>query len=260
MTVIEEIPLNERIENRFQDVLIKKEAGNLYITKSNLIWISSEISKELLGSTGSVKDCYSNYIETNPNCDLDGSNSLCLVESWENLYANRKRGDKRLVGLRFEKKKQNINNCEIEYVDVNLVLKNDSDFNQFTELIVSYHNEALERARRKKEAETLSNEHRGAAQNNSSVGNKILTRRKIKALKKKTLYEEINQLLRYKPELEQIYKNLVLTGNISLESFINLHRQDIAFSTHQEKGIDNSDYFLCPFIEELAITIASPKL
>jgi len=23
---------------------------------------------------------------------------------------------------------------------------------------------------------------------------------------------------------------------------------------------DNSDYFLCPFIEELAITIASPKL
>ncbi|KAH7649217.1 hypothetical protein FG379_001574 [Cryptosporidium bovis] len=245
MVSIEDLSAEEKIDNKFQNVLIKKEAGNLYITSEYLIWISNHLSPESFDSIKSLKECYLNYLETDTSYNVN-NNSLYIVEQWENLYAHRRRGDKRLVGLRFEKKKENINNnFAIEYIDVNLILNNDGDFNIFTETITTYHNHALDRVKKKRKDLIETSKNENVQKSNIALKEKkILTGKKIKKVNKKTIYEELNQLLKYRPELEQVYEKIVLTGNISLESFIKLHKQDIMLSNIQEKGVNNSDYFL----------------
>ncbi|KAH8740852.1 hypothetical protein FG386_003091 [Cryptosporidium ryanae] len=240
MVLLESLSQNEKIQSKFENVLIKKEAGNLYITSEYFIWISKSLSKKFFEDVKSIKECYSNYIEMGTCYNANNNNLLFTIEQWESLYAHRKRVDKKLVGLRFEKKKNFNNRIGIEYVDINLTFNNDGDFNIFTEAIVGYRNSALDRAKKRRK-EVLTEKNKNEELHREKI---ILADKKVKEVHKKTIYEELNQLLKYRPELEQVYESVVLTGNMSLESFMKLHKSDTLLSYSQEKGVSNSDYFL----------------
>ncbi|KAF7458486.1 general transcription factor IIH subunit 1 [Cryptosporidium felis] len=240
----------DKIESKFAKVKVKKEDGTLYLTENCLIWISEKIDGQPFENISSITDCYYKFSSSNLECFDSALSNLFIIEFWEDLYAQRKRDDKYLVGLRFEKK--NVNN-DSKFTDINLTLTLGDDFNKFLSLLTEFHNKAIEKIKTiKSEKEVQSttkvpkNENiiKECDRKDSKLNKRIIIEKKVKHFEKKTIYDNLKQLLKYKPELEQVYKNLVLTGNMSLESFMQMHRQDILISDSQEKGVSNSDFFL----------------
>ncbi|OII72942.1 uncharacterized protein cubi_02173 [Cryptosporidium ubiquitum] len=252
------------ILSRFLNVIFKKESGFLYVTRNNLIWISDKINSQPFENISALKENYSKIIsptENNLNYNDEVSinkNSVNLendfvVELWKNLYAHRKREDKRLVGLRFENKEVKNKPKPVIFIDVNLTLNSNDDFNNFLKLMTECHNKAIERCKQlqelleKKKSEkftSIENKILEFSKVDKNDNKRIVIERKVKPKEHHSIYDDLKQLLQYKPELDNIYKSLVLTGSISLESFIEIHRQDILLSKTQEKGVENSDFFL----------------
>ncbi|KAL5367918.1 hypothetical protein CPHLJ_6g451 [Cryptosporidium parvum] len=252
------------ILSKFLNVIFKKESGILYVTRNNIIWISDKVKGQPFESISILKESYSKIIsETDNNLNYNdevssSKNNLNLandfvVELWQNLYAHRKRDDKRLVGLRFENKeiKDKVNSNL--FIDINLTLNSNDDFNNFLQLISDCHSKAIERYKKLQELkEKKQSENSNSIENKilefnkveKNVNKRIVIEKKVKPKESHSIYDDLNQLLRYKPELDQIYKSLVLTGSMSLESFIQMHHQDILLSKTQEKGVENSDFFL----------------
>lgn len=253
------------ILSNFINVLHKKESGVLYLTRNNLIWVSDKITGQPFDSITQLRESYSsltlltesslNYNEEVSKKQGTGINSSSdfIIQLWRNLYAHRKRDDKRLVGLRFENKEVKDKNHSNVFVDINLTLETDDDFNNFVRLITEYHGKVIERYKKLEVANLNVQQEKSASIERSIfefnkaekvVNKRIVIEKKIKPEESRSVYDDLNQLLRYKPELDQVYKGLVLTGSMSLESFVQMHHQDILLSRTQEKGVENSDFFL----------------
>lgn len=252
------------ILSRFLNVIFKKESGILYITRNNIIWISNKINGQPFETIVALKENYSGIISTNDN-DLNYNDEVSVsknnlnfennfvIELWQNLYAHRKRDDKRLVGLRFENKDVKNQLEPVIFIDINLTLNSNDDFNNFLLLMTECHTKAIERYKKLQEVtEKKKPENSASIESNilkfnkpeRNVNKRIVIEKKVKLKENQSIYDDLKQLLQYKPELDNIYKSLVLTGSMSLESFIEIHRQDILLSRAQEKGVENSDFFL----------------
>ncbi|KAH8581557.1 BSD domain-containing [Cryptosporidium sp. chipmunk genotype I] len=252
----------DEILSKFLNVIFKKESGILYITRNNIIWISKKVNGQPFETVSALKESYLKIIseadnnlnyndEVSPNKNNVNLANDFVVELWQNLYAHRKRDDKRLVGLRFENKEIKNKLDSNLFIDINLTLSSNDDFNSFLQLMADCHKKAIEKYKQlqelkeKKQAEKSASIESNILELNKVEKNKrIVIEKKAKPKESQSIYDDLNQLLRYKPELDQIYKSLVLTGSMSLESFIQMHRQDILLSKTQEKGVENSDFFL----------------
>ncbi|KAJ1605064.1 hypothetical protein OJ253_3332 [Cryptosporidium canis] len=264
MEQIEYVSKDDDVLSSFMKVLYKKESGTIYLTRNNLIWVSDKVNGQPFGTVEQLKESYLNLVksaEANLNYndevgtsenDMNSHNNF-VIQVWRNLYAHRKRDDKRLVGLRFENKEAKSKNNPDIFIDINFVLNTSDDFNSFLQLVTEYHTKAIEIHKNLEEASLKVEQERSTTVERSilefnkvkqNINKRIVIEKKTKPEESKSIYDDLNQLLRYKPELDQVYKSLVLTGSISLESFIQMHHQDILLSKIQEKGVENSDFFL----------------
>ncbi|KAK9171870.1 BSD domain protein [Cryptosporidium meleagridis] len=246
----------DEILSKFLNVKFKKETGFLYLTRNNIIWVSSKVRGQPFESISLLKESclkiiseadnnlnYNDEVSSSKNC-LNLENDF-VVELWQNLYAHRKRDDKRLVGLRFENKEIKYKVDSNLFIDINLTLNSDDDFNNFLQLMSDCHSKAIERYKKQSEkSNSIENKIFEFNKVEKNLNKRIVIEKKVKPKESHSIYDDLNQLLRYKPELDQIYKGLVLTGSMSLESFIQMHQQDILLSKTQEKGVENSDFFL----------------
>ncbi|EEA05767.1 BSD domain-containing protein [Cryptosporidium muris RN66] len=237
-----EILKSEDLQKVLTNVLIKKVDGNIYITTHYIIWVPSTIKNQPFDNINSIISLSSEETDE------------IILEPWQELYAHRHRLEKRLLGLRFKKNEEG-------FTDINMVLKDNLDLDILIESIQKYHDASLKKLINSNEESvqvncSQSNRNVSMEVNNSipiekeakqdiKVRKEFFMEKKKKIEKKeRTLHEKLKGLLDLEPDLRSVYTNLVLTGQVSLESFIEHHIDKIELNKEEEVGPNNVDSFL----------------